>query len=130
MKRTGFIYDKICNIDNIKTAMLKASLGKRDRGYVKKILDNIEIYSLNISKMLKEETYTPSPYIIKTIFDGSSRKERMIYKPKFYPDQIIHWALMLNIQPIIMKGMYKYSCGSVPKRGTGLAQKTLRTWLS
>ena len=129
MKRKGFIYDKICDIDNIKVAILMASLGKRDKEYVKRALENIDTCSFNIREMLKTKTYVPSPYFIKTIIDGSSGKERTIFKPKFYPDQIIHWALMLNLQPIIMKGMYPYSCGSVPRRGTGLAQKTLRKWL-
>lgn len=53
----------------------------------------------------------------------------MIHKPNFYPDQIIHWALMLQLQTVIMRGMYEYSCGSVPGRGTSYGQKTLRRWL-
>lgn len=129
MKRLGYIYDKICDKENIKTAILKASLGKRDKAYVSKILDNADYYAERISKDLKSKKYKPSPYTIKTIRDGSSGKERTIYKPRFYPDQIIHWALMLQIQPIIMRGMYAYNCGSVPGRGTSLGQKMLRRWL-
>jgi len=129
LKRVGYLYDKICKKDNIKNAIVKASLGKRDRKYVKKILKNIDFYAEEISVLLKEKKYIPSPYTIKTIIDGSSGKERTIYKPRFYPDQIIHWALMLQIQPIMMKGMYRYNCGSVPGRGTNLGQKTLRKWL-
>ena len=36
---------------------------------------------------------------------------------------------MLQLQPIIMRGMYQYSCGSVPGRGTSCGQRTLRKWL-
>lgn len=110
-------------------AIMKASLGKRDRKYVKKILKNIDFYANEISELLKNKRYVASPYTIKIIKDGSSGKERTIYKPKFYPDQIIHWALMLQLQPILMKGMYKYTCGSVPNRGTSLGQRKLRQWL-
>jgi RNA-directed DNA polymerase len=129
MKRTGYIYERVCDIENIKTAILKSSLGKRRRKYVRKILDNIDGSAKEISDMLRAKTYTPSPYTIKTIMDGASGKERTIYKPRFFPDQIIHWALMLQLQPLLMKGMYAYNCGSIPNRGTSYGQNALRKWL-
>lgn len=129
MKRIGYIFEKIHDKDNIKQAIMKASLGKRDRRYVKKILNNIDYYANEVSNLIREQRYIPSPYTIKTIKDGSSGKVRTIFKPKFYPDQIIHWALILQIESIVMKGMYEYCCGSVPGRGTSLGQKTLRKWL-
>ena len=129
MKRTGNIYEKICDAENIRRAILKASLGKRDQKRVKLILCNIDVYAKMIRQLLLDKKYRPSPYVTKTIQDGASKKTRTISKPQFFPDQIVHWALMLQIQPIIMRGMYAYSCGSVPKRGTSLGQKTLRKWL-
>lgn len=129
MKRIGYLYEKICDIANIKTAILKSSLGKRSKGQIKEIVDNIDHYALQIQMLLAEKTYLPSPYEIKVIKDGPTKKERTISKPKYYPDQIIHWALMLQLQPVIMRGMYEYSCGSVPGRGTSHGQKTLRKWL-
>lgn len=129
MKRVGYIYEKIYDTDNIKKAILNASLGKRNRKYVKRVLDNIDFYANEISITLREQKYIPSPYTIKRIIDGSSGKERTIFKPNFYPDQIIHWALILQIEPILMRGMYAYTCGSVKGRGTGLGKKMLRKWL-
>ena len=129
MKRTGYIYEKVCDLDNIKAAMMKASLGKRHKTFVRKIIDRPDRYAARIQEMLQARGYVPSPYTIKTILDGASQKERTIYKPRFYPDQIIHWALMLQLQPLIMRGMYEYTCGSVPGRGTSHAQKALRRWL-
>src|SRR5690554_3478805 len=128
LKRVGYIYDRICDIDNIKKAIMKSSLGKRKHRHVKMILDNIDVYASEIRHLLLEQRYVPSPYIIKTIRDGVSQKVRTIYKPNYYPDQIVHWALMLQIEPVIMKGMYYYTCGSVPGRGTSLGQRTLRKW--
>ena len=129
MKRVGYIYEKIYDIENIKHAMFKASLGKRKQIRVKKVLENADYYALKIQHMLINKTYTPSKPDIKVIQDGANKKERVIYKPKFYPDQIVHWSLMLQVEPIVMKGMYAYSCGSVPKRGTSLGQKMIRQWL-
>lgn len=129
MKRTGYIFEQIYEFKNIKQAILKASLGKRHQHRIIYTIKNINIAVNKIQKMLVNKTYIPSPYIVKTIYDEANKKERTIYKPKFYPDQIIHWALMLQLQPIIMRGMYEYNCGSIPGRGTSYGQKTLRNWL-
>lgn len=117
MKRKGFIYEKIVELDNIELAICKASMGKTKRKNVEKILDSPTYYAMQIQKKLKEKSYTPSPYIEMIIHDGANKKERIIYKPRFYPDQVVHWALMLQIQPIIYKGMYELCCASIKGRG-------------
>jgi hypothetical protein len=129
VKRKGFIYEDICNKENIREAILKSSLGKRHQKRVAAILNNMDYYIEEIRNMLLEYRYEPSPYVVKKIMDGANKKERVIHKPNYYPDQIIHWALMLQIQPIIMRGMYEYSCGSIPKRGTSYGQKAIKQWL-
>jgi RNA-directed DNA polymerase len=129
LKRMGHIYERVYALDNIKQAVMSASLGKRNQNRVKRVIDNIDIVAKRIQEMLVNKTYEPSPYIVKTIYDGANKKERNIYKPRFYPDQIIHWSLMLQLQPILMRGMYEYNCGSIPGRGTSYGQKTLRKWL-
>ena len=129
MKRTGHIYEKIYDKDNIRLAIYKASDKKRSHSHVKRILMREEYYVSKVHEMLKDETFAPSEPTIKTIQDASSGKVRTIYKPNFYPDQIVHWALMLQIEPILMKGMYAWSCGSIPNRGPTYAQKAIRKWL-
>lgn len=126
MKRVGNIYEKITKKENIRKAIINASKGKKDRNGVVKILDNINFYVDEIYNMLINKTYTPSPYIKMLIHDGVRKKERIIYKPKFYPDQIIHWTLMQQIQPLIMKGMYEYCCASVPNRGIHYGGKYIK----
>lgn len=129
MKRIGHIYENVCDINNLKQAVMKASLGKRDQKRVRRVLDNLNEAAAEIQRMLSTKTYEPSPYAIKTVRDGARQKERTIYKPRFYPDQIIHWALMLQLEPVIVRGMYRYNCGSVPGRGTSDGQNALRRWL-
>jgi len=126
MKRIGFIYDKICEIDNIKKAIWKASEQKRNRPAVKKILDNIDFYAGEVRQMLIDRAYEPSPYKITVIHDTCAGKDRTIYKPEFYPDQIVHWALMLQLQAPIMRGMYAWNCGSIPGRGVHYASKYIK----
>lgn len=117
MKRKGFIYEKIVELDNIESAIYKASIGKGKRKNVEKILDSPTYYAMQVQKMLKEKNYVPSPYIEMKIRDGANKKERIIYKPRFYPDQVVHWALMLQIEPILYKGMYELCCASIKGRG-------------
>jgi len=129
VKRVGNLYEKICDTGNIKQAILSSSRGKRDQKRVKHILNNIDVYAERMRRLLITQSYVPSPYAVKTVRDGAAQKERTIHKPRYYPDQIIHWALMLQLEPVIMRGMYRYSCGSVPGRGTSDGQNTLRNWL-
>ena len=126
MKRKGNIYPLIVEKDNIRQAIIHASKGKKNRKSVKKILDNIEYFTLDIQKMLKNKRYIPSPYIEMKIKDGTRKKERIIYKPRFYPDQIIHWALMQQIETLLEKGMYEFCCASVKSRGIHYASRHIK----
>lgn len=117
MKRVGNIYKKLCEKDNIKKAILKATVRKKCRKNVTKIVENIDYYVDEIYNMLVSKNVKLSPYKKMTIHDGASKKERVIYKPAFYPDQCIHWCVMIQIQPLLERGMYEYCCASIPKRG-------------
>lgn len=117
MKRIGNIYEKITELNNIEAAIYKASKGKGGRKSVEKILDSPTFYAMQVQKALKEKTFKPSPYIEMKIRDGSNKKERTIYKPMFYPDQVVHWSIMLQLEPLLMRGMYDLNCASIKGRG-------------
>lgn len=122
MKRTGNIWSKIVDKNNILLAIENAAKGKTDRKIVKKVLSNKPLYVDKIQEILLNG-YVSSPYNKMKIFDGARQKERIIYKPSFYPDQIVHWCLMQVIEDIIQKGMYEYCCASVKGRGEYTAIK-------
>lgn len=126
MKRVGNIYEKITKKENIRRAILNASKGKKQRKSVIKILENMNFYVDEIYSMLMNKTYKPSPYVKMLIHDGVRKKERIIYKPQFYPDQIVHWCLMQQIQTIIEKGLYDYTCASIPERGIHYGAKYIK----
>ena len=123
MKRVGNIYEKMCDVNFIKLAINNAAKGKRSRPYIIKILQNVDYYAQRIKAMLETESVNLSPSNSREIYDNSSCKRRVITVPKFFPDQIIHWLLVMITQPIMERGMYRYCCGSVPGRG-GLDAKT------
>ena len=76
MKRIGYIYNQIWSLDNIKAAIMKSSLGKRNQKRVAEILDNIDYYAIEVQHLIKNKKYTPSEYVVKTIEDGANKKTR------------------------------------------------------
>ena len=126
MKRVGYVFEKIIEIDNIKKAIINASKRKTNRRNVQKVLNNIDFYAKQIQTMLVNDTYVPCKYIEQKIKDGANKKERIIFKPSFYPDQCIHWAIMLQLESLLERGMYKYCCASVKGRGVHYGQRYVK----
>lgn len=129
MKSYNNLFEKVISLDNIKTAILRASARKRDRADVAKILNNVDQEALRIQKLLMSESYVPGHNAECIINDGTNKKVRTIRKPNFAYDQIIHHAIIQILQPIFLKGMYEYVCGSVPKRGVHSGKKAIERWM-
>lgn len=128
MKRQGFIFERVTCPLNIRRAIKKASEGKRSNRVVRYVLENEEEAIQRIRRLLLDG-FKPSPYTRAVVFDGANKKEREILKPRFFPDQVVHWALMLQLEPLIMRGMYEWSCGSVPGRGQARCKQGVERWL-
>jgi hypothetical protein len=130
MKRVGNLYNSICDISTIKLAIARASKGKTRRKTVRATLLNIDASAERIQRLLATKAYTPSPYKELKFFDKTGMKLRTIHKPAFFPDQIIHWCLVLVLQPLFMRGMYHHNCGSIPGRGIHHGLKAVKKWIS
>ena len=129
MKRVGYLYQEICSLENCRAAILTASKRKRRRRNVSRVLANLDHYAGVLRKLLKEHTWEPSPYSVRYINDGIKLKRRRLAKPRFWPDQCIHHALDRVMEPVVMKGMDYYCCGSVKGRGAARAKKGLTKWI-
>ncbi len=70
--------------------------------------------------------YKPAKCKGFTITDGPSKKERDIISVPLFVDQIIHQLIIEAGQPVFMRGMYKHSYGSIPKRGSHKGQKYIK----
>lgn len=117
MKRLGNLYSQVCEIENIKQAIKEAAKGKTQRRFVRRILNNIDYYAFLIKTMLTTGNIKFAQCATKVIRENPTKKERVITIPPFFPNQIIHWALMLVLKPILTKSAYYYSCGSMEGRG-------------
>lgn len=97
MKRIGNLYEKIIAIDNLKLADQKARRGKLRTYGVRHHDKNREANITALHEALKNKTFRTSEYEIFTIHDP---KEREIYRLPYYPDRIVHHAIMNILEPI------------------------------
>ena len=117
MKRVGNLYERLCDRDIINRAFDEASRGKKNKLYVRPYLENREFYVEKLIYWLKSGTLKLSQNKSKTIYERSARKTREIVVPKFFPDQVVHWAYCIVMHDVFMRGMYKWNCGSIKGRG-------------
>lgn len=107
-------------------AYQKAKAGK---GYYQEVIDledNLEAKLDELQQMLINQTYKTSDYIKFIKYDGRNKKERIIYKLPFYPDRIVHWAVMLQIEDILVNTFIYDTYSAIPKRGMSLGQKRIQ----
>lgn len=115
MKRYGNLYDKICDMDNLRLAHKNARKDKLFYKEVQMVDSDPEFYLKNIQDMLIKKTYKVSEYDVSIISDKG--KERELMKLPYYPDRIIQWAIMLQVEDIFMKTFCTHTCASMKFRG-------------
>jgi len=97
MKRIGNLYEKIISLENLKLADERARKGKRNsygvRLHDRKREENI----LRLHEILKNRQFKTSEYHVFKIYEP---KEREIYRLPYYPDRIVHHAIMNILEPI------------------------------
>ena len=121
MKRYGNLYHKICDIENIKLAHHNARKGKAFYREVKMVDENVEFYAKQIQEMLANKTFKNSPY---TMFVKNDKgRDRENFKLPYYPDRIIHHAIMQVLEPIWKSTLISDTYQSIKGRGTHRVKK-------
>ena len=115
MKRYGYLYEKIYDMDNLWLGYYNARKNKTWYDEVKEVDKNPEFYLFQIKEMLINKTYKTSEYEVFKIWDKT--KEREIYKLPFFPDRIVHHAIANIIEPILVKSLIEDTYSSIKKRG-------------
>lgn len=108
MKRFGNLYARICSYDNLEQAFYRASAGKKKRREVREFASDMEANLRRIEHKLRTHTYRTGAY---SVFIKHEPKKRVIYKLPF-GDRVVHWAIMLVIQPIWVSNFTRdvYAC--------------------
>lgn len=97
MKRYNNLYEKIYNLDNLKEAHQRARRGKSHYREVVKMDARQDQMLYKLHHILKDMSFITSPY---SIFIKKGRKDRVIHKLPYFPDRIVHHAIMNVIEPI------------------------------
>lgn len=123
MKRYGYLYEKIYDMDNLTLAHQNAKKGKGWYKEVQMVDANPEYYLGLLQQMLINKTYQTSKY--ETFIKNDSGKEREIFKLPYFPDRICQWAVLQIIEPILLNHFTKDTYSAIPGRGIHLCLNRL-----
>ncbi len=109
MKRINNLYEKIYSNENLQEADRRARKGKTSQYGVRAHDKNRDANIRILQGMLKNKTYTTSPYTTFKIYEP---KEREVFRLPYFPDRITHHAVMIHLEPLFnaMFTADTYSC--------------------
>jgi len=125
MKRIGFLYEKIIDKENLYKAEKKARKGKSNRKDILKFIENLDDNIDLLYKQLLNQTYSTGQYYHFIIFEP---KPRNISKLP-YKDRIVHWAIILILEPIFVKSFISQTYSCLKNRGILACLKNLKKGL-
>lgn len=124
MKRIGFLYDAIGDMDNLRLAFWKAQRGKQDKLEVINYQKQLHKHLGLLREQLLTKEYQLGNYYYFTIFDP---KERKICAASF-PERVLHHALMNICHPYFDKYQIYDSYASRFGKGTYKALARAKTY--
>lgn len=127
MKKSEATLADVADYGNLLIAHAMAKRGKTHYQSIQTFEENKDEKLHELSALLMSGKYRTSPYIHKTIND--SGKERYISILPYYPDRIVHWAIMLQIEEVIMRRLSADTHAAIPGRGTHSALRRVRSAL-
>lgn len=97
MKRKGYLYEQIISMDNLRLAVKEARRRHTKNPAVLRFEARQDELLERLHEQLANQTFTPSAY---STFTMTRPKERLIHRLPFYPDRIVHHALLNILEPI------------------------------
>lgn len=123
MKRHSNLYEKICSIENLNIADSIARKGKKNQPGIIAYDKNREKNIAALHESLINKTYKTSEYTTFTIYEP---KERIIFRLPYYPDRIVHHAVMNILEPIFVSTFTADTYSCIKKRGIHAAAGALK----
>jgi len=132
IKKHGNLYGKIIDIGNLNKASKQAKKSIDKDNLIK--MKQVEYFENNKGKLLlklrndlKNRKFTTNEYNIYTINDRG--KTREIYDLPFYPDRIVHWAMLLQTEEIFKNLFIHDSYAAIKGKGGHKSLKRARKWI-
>jgi len=127
MKRLNNLYEKIISIENLMLADSIARKGKGNQYGIKLHDRNCEANIIALHEALKNRTYKTSQY---TTFTINETKERIISRLPYYPDRIVHHAVMNILEPVFVSTFTADTFSCIKGRGIHAASNAVRKALN
>lgn len=132
MKSYNHLFEKAISDEIMDPALDDGIKGKKDRPEIQDILRNRIKYKQILRQKIIAGDLVPFIHQATLRIDRCNGKPRIIVPPRFdkeEPEQWIHHIVIKTLKPIIMKGMYQFSCGSIPGRGIHYGKKYLEKFI-
>ena len=125
MRRYGNLWEKIVSRENILKAFNRAARGKKWRHGIQRDCRNKERLTDMLIERLNNGTFHTSKYRTKQIYEP---KQRTIYILPFYPDRVLHHAIMAILEPIWDGLMFYHSYACREDKGQYAGSKQCMKW--
>ena len=126
MKRIGNLYDQIISVENLQLADQRARRGKLKSYGVQKHDKTRDENILKLQEDLKNKTFRTSDYHVFTITEP---KEREIHQLPYYPDRIVHHAVMNIMEHIWVSVLTQDTYSCIKGRGIHACAEKLKKQL-
>ncbi|MDZ7831620.1 MAG: RNA-directed DNA polymerase [Desulfobacterales bacterium] len=115
MKRYGNLFKDVCSLENLARAHENARRGKRHYREVKMVDADPEAYLRQIQEKLMDGFFQTSTYT--AINKNEYGKPRAIHKLPYFPDRIVHHAIVQVIIPVWDKTLIRDTYACIRGRG-------------
>lgn len=126
MKRISKLYERICSIENLQLADSIARKGKLKQPGVMSHDKNRDSNIQKLHESLNNKTYRTSEYTTFTIHEP---KERIIFRLPYYPDRIVHHAVMNVLEPLFVSTFTADTYSCIKRRGIHAAASSVKNAL-
>ena len=100
--------------------------------YARKItqtIKNAETEADKFIELVRTDEIEISTHEEKIINENNGMKPRNITRPNFKYEQILHHCIARELKPIVLRSIYDFAYGSIPKRGTHSGKRVLERWI-
>lgn len=127
MKRIGNLYHQVYNIENLYRADAIASRGKAKQASVQAHMKCQDENLHQLYLMLRDKTFKTSAYTTFKIYEP---KERIIFRLPYFPDRILHHAIMNVLEPVFAACFTADTYSCIKGKGIHSAVEKLKESLS
>jgi RNA-directed DNA polymerase len=123
MKRIGNIFESIVSLENIQLADQIARKGKSGQYGIKIHDRNREANLQQLRDDLLAGKFSTSPYVTFKVYEP---KERVVFRLPYFPDRIVHHAIMNVLEPVFVSTFTADTYSCIKNRGIHAAARNVR----